>query len=154
MTQRREPIRSRSYLDGSRDQPCAFQIPGVCIGGTETTVACHLRDETFGMAEKADDTSTADGCRACHDAMDGRSNVKLSREEWLFYAFRALQRTIRNRVERKIAIIKIDIPKRASDVPMKPRKPKSERAPIKSRNEWPTGRKIQSANTLRRKERT
>lgn len=124
MTQRRVPIRSRHYLDGSRGQPCVFQIPGVCIGGNETTVACHLHDETFGMAEKADDTSTGDGCAACHDAMDGRSIV-LSREDWLFYAFRALQRTIRNRVLRKIVQIKIDVPKPASARPVKPRKPKA-----------------------------
>ena len=144
MTQRREPIRSRAYLDGSRDQQCAFQIPGVCIGGTETTVACHLHDETFGMAEKADDTSTGDGCHACHDAMDGRSIV-LSREDWLFYAFRALQRTIRNRVLRRIVQIKIDIPKHASNAPVKPRKPMAERAAIPERKDpWPKGQKLQS----------
>ena len=144
MNQRREPIRSREYLDGSRGQPCVFQIPDICIGGTETTVACHLHDETFGMAEKADDTSTADGCRACHDAMDGRSIV-LSREDWLFYAFRALQRTIRNRVLRKIVQIKIDVPKPASARPVKPRKPKAERQAIPARTDaWPKGRAIPS----------
>jgi hypothetical protein len=128
---RREPIRSREYLDGSRDQPCVFQIPGVCIGGSETTVACHLHDETFGLAEKADDTSTGDGCRACHDAMDGRSMV-LSERDWLFYAFRAVQRTIRNRVLRKIVQIKLDVPKPASDRPVKPRKPRAARAKLPS----------------------
>lgn len=143
MTQRREPIRSRDYLDGSRGQPCVFQIPGICIGGTETTVACHLHDETFGMAEKADDTSTGDGCHACHDAMDGRSMV-LSREDWLFYAFRALQRTIRNRVLRKIVQIKLDIPKPASARPVKPRKPVEQRAKINSKSEWPKGQSIPS----------
>lgn len=145
MTQRREPIRSRDYLDGSRGQPCVFQIPGVCIGGTDTTVACHLHDETFGMAEKADDTSTGDGCHACHDAMDGRSMV-LSREDWLFYAFRALQRTIRNRVLRKIVQIKLDIPKPASARPVKPRKDKGDRQPVPKRADpaWPAGRKMQS----------
>lgn len=144
MTQRREPIRSRDYLDGSRGQPCVFQIPGICIGGTETTVACHLHDETFGMAEKADDTSTGDGCHACHDAMDGRSMV-LSREDWLFYAFRALQRTIRNRVLRKIVQIKLDVPKPVSARPVKPRKPKDERVKIAGRNDaWAQGRKLPS----------
>lgn len=148
---RREPIRSREYLDGSRDQPCVFQIPDVCIGGTDTTVACHLHDETFGMAEKADDTSTGDGCRACHDAMDGRSMV-LSERDWLFYAFRALQRTIRNRVLRKIVQIKLDAAKPASARPVKPRKPKPDRQPVAKRADpsWPKGRPIQSRNTLRK----
>jgi hypothetical protein len=37
--------------------------------------------------------------------------------------------------------------------PVKPRKPKGERTPIQSRNDWPSGRKLQSRNTLKR-ERT
>jgi hypothetical protein len=118
---RREPIRSRAYLDGSKDQTCVFAIPGVCVVGP--TVACHLHDETFGMANKADDTSTGDGCMACHDAMDGRSMV-LTREDWLFYAFRALQRTIRRRIEQQILRLKLDAPAK----PKAP-KPKPDRAP-------------------------
>lgn len=121
MTQRREPIRSRAYLDGSKDQTCVFAIPGVCVGGP--TVACHLHDETFGMAKKADDTSTGDGCMACHDAMDGRSMV-LSERDWLFYALRAMQRTIRRRIEQQILRLKLDAPTKP-----KTAKPKPDNAP-------------------------
>jgi hypothetical protein len=121
MSQRREPIRSREYLDGSKGQTCVFAIPNVCTGGP--TVSCHLHDETFAMAKKADDTSTGDGCMACHDAMDGRS-VVLSERDWLFYAFRALQRTIRRRIEQKILRLKLDAPAQP-----KQSKPKSERQP-------------------------
>jgi hypothetical protein len=150
---RREPIRSRSYLDGAKDQTCVFEIPDVCVRGP--TVSCHLRDETFGMGQKADDTSSADGCPACHDAMDGRSIV-LSREEWLFYAFRALQRTIRRRIEQGLLKLKLDRQTPASEHRSKPRKPPEQRQAIPQRKDpWPKGhRPIQSRNDLRRKERT
>jgi len=147
---RRDPIRSRKYLDGAKDQTCVFQIPGVCIGGP--AVSCHLHDETFGMAQKADDFSVGDGCMACHDAMDGRSMV-LSREDWLFYALRGLQRTIRRRIGQGLLFL-------TQDPAPKPRaiKAKAERAPsrpIQSRgNAWPPAgsRKIENRNTLRRSE--
>ena len=149
MTQRREPIRSRAYLDGAKDQTCLIQIPGVCTGGP--AVSCHFHDETFGMAQKADDVSVGDGCMACHNAMDGRSIV-LSERDWLFYAFRAMQRTIRRRIEQKILRLKLDKPKPAHKRPVPARKPKAERSHIPARKDpWPKGRKLQSQNTLRRK---
>jgi hypothetical protein len=150
---RREPIRSRDYLNGSKGQPCALQIPHVCLGTTDTTIPGHVRDETFGNAQKADDISVIDMCAACHDLFDGRSGT-LSREDWLFYALRGLQRTLRSRVLRGIAVIALDRQKPASEHGSKPRKPPAMRAKINSRNEWPTGQKIQSRNDLRRKERT
>lgn len=151
---RREPIRSRAYLDGSRGQPCKLNIVGVCTGDAETTIAAHIRDETFGGAQKADDTSIVDSCFACHDAFDARGRAPMSEVEWLRYALRGLQRTIRDRVQRGIAKIKLDATKPAHERPTPARKPKSQRAVIKSRNEWPQGQKIQSRNDLRRKERT
>lgn len=155
MTQRREPIRSRKYLDGSRGQPCTLQITGVCTGNVETTVAAHIRDESFGGAQKADDISCADACWACHRVLDGHGRAPLTGEEWLFYALRGLQRTLRNRVLRGIAVIALDIAKPASDRPTPPRKPKAERAAIPQRKDaWPKGQKIASRNTLRRKEPT
>jgi hypothetical protein len=151
MTQRRTEIRSRKYLDGSRGQPCTLQITGVCTGDVETTVAAHIRDETFGMAQKADDTSVVDACGACHDAFDGRTHAPLTREEWLEYALRGMQRTIRNRVLRGIVVLALDPERLSSERPIKPRKPPAERKPIRSRNEWPAGRKIPS-RPLRTKE--
>lgn len=144
MTQRREPIRSRAYLDGSRGQPCTLQITGACTGDAETTVAAHIRDETFGGGQKADDISCADSCWACHRVFDGHSHTPLTSEEWHFYALRGLQRTLRNRVERGIAVIALDKVKAASERPVKPRKPAEQRATINSRSEWPKGQKIPS----------
>lgn len=141
MNQRREPIRSRVYLDGAKGQPCKFRIPGVCIADDDTTVPCHLTDETFGMAEKADDTSIGDGCRACHDAMDGRSMV-LSERDWLFYAFRALQRTIRDRVLRGVVKVKLDPRKPLAERPVPKRKPPAQRKAIPTKPMQNTGRPI------------
>lgn len=137
MTQRHTPIRSRRYLDGSRGQPCSLQITGCCTGDTETTVAAHIRDETHGRSIKADDVSIADACAACHDAFDGRGRAPLTSEEWLFYALRGLQRTLRNRIERGLVDIAQDLPKPASERPVKPRKPASERTKIVGRSEFP-----------------
>jgi len=151
---RRAPIRSRRYLDGSRGQPCTLEITGCCIGGTETTVAAHLRDETHGRSIKADDISIADACAGCHDALDGRGRAPLSSEEWTFYALRGLQRTLRNRIERGLMVIPLDAEKLSSERPVKPRKPKAQRAPIPNRGFQPgPSRKIESRNTLSRKER-
>lgn len=152
MTQRRIEIRSRKYLDGSKGQPCTLQITGVCNGDWSTTVAAHVRDESFGMAQKADDISVVDACSACHDCFDGRHYATLSKAEWLFYALRGLQRTFRNRVERSIVILPLDAERLSSERPVKPRKPKEQRTKIVSRKEWPTGQKIASRNTLRKKE--
>lgn len=129
---RHEPIRSRAYLDGSQGQPCKLNIVGVCTGDAETTIAAHIRDETFGGARKADDTSVVDSCAACHDAFDARGRAPMSELEWLRYALRGLQRTIRSRVQRGIAKITLDRTKPASERLVKPRKPKAERAKITS----------------------
>jgi hypothetical protein len=138
---RREPIRSRIYLDGARDSRCTFQIPGVCTGGP--TVSCHIRDETHGRGIKADDISTADGCQACHDRIDGRSGI-LSQNDWLFYALRALQRTLRRRHAQGLLRIDDDKPM-ARKAPK--RKPKGNSRPIPhpEKTVWPT-RELRSRN--------
>lgn len=132
MTQRRTEIRSRKYLDGSRGQPCTLQITGVCTGDVETTVAAHVRDETTGGAQKADDISCADACWACHRVFDGHGHAPLTAEEWLFYALRGLQRTLRNRVLRGIVVVSLDAERLSSERPIPARKPQGDRKPIKS----------------------
>lgn len=103
-------IRSPAYRDASRGQRCTFQIPDVCTGGGEDTVFCHLRDDHTGGAQKASDLSGADGCFACHNVMDRRAKMPdglyIKDEDWTFFAFRALQRTMHRRVEQGVLIIK------------------------------------------------
>lgn len=136
------PIRSKANLQAAKDQPCTLQIPGVCTGGGQTTVAAHIRDEHTGRSVKASDTSICDACFACHSVLDGQGNQQLSREEWLFYALRGIQRTIENRVRRGVMPLPVDAARttkarRAS----KANKPKSA---------FPKGRKLKSRNDLRR----
>ncbi|MGL4755609.1 nuclease domain-containing protein [Aeromonas veronii] len=66
------PIRSQVLRDGARGQVCKLQLPGVCIGGTGTTVLAHLPSAPHGMALKGDDLVAVEACSACHDAIDGR----------------------------------------------------------------------------------
>src|SRR3990167_9253871 len=65
-------VRSNAIRMSAKGEECTFQIPGVCNGNPETTVLCHLPDESHGMGHKADDISAAYGCAACHDAIDSR----------------------------------------------------------------------------------
>jgi hypothetical protein len=54
-----------------------------------------------------------------------------------------------------IVIVPLDATKLSSERPSKPRKPKAERPAIPARKDlWPKGRKLQSANALRKSERT
>lgn len=140
LRQRREPTRSRHYLDGAKGSECTLQIPGVCTGGTETTVSAHIRDENQGRGVKASDLSTADACYECHKMLDGHSNACLTREDWLFYSLRGLQRTLERRREQGRLIVRVDPEKLATEKPVPSRKPKDQRAKIQSN---PT-RKIQS----------
>lgn len=60
--------RNPHLLAMAKGMPCLLQIPGVCRGGTETTVACHSPFACHGKAgaRKADDQYSVWGCAACH----------------------------------------------------------------------------------------
>lgn len=67
-----KPHRNPALLEMARGKPCLLQIPGVCQGGTDTTVACHSNLSIHGKAarRKADDEYSAWGCAACHRWLD------------------------------------------------------------------------------------
>jgi len=101
-----KPIRSQKLRDSARGEECTFQIPGVCNGNPETTVLCHLPDESHGMGRKSDDFCSAYGCSACHDFLDGRNRPKgilLANVE--AFTLRAMVRTWRRMIEK--GLIKI-----------------------------------------------
>lgn len=149
LRQRRDPIRSKAMREAACGEECTIQIFGICLGGTETTVLCHLHDETFGKSQKADDTSGVFGCHACHDEIDGRTR-KTNGADLTWYKLRALQRTIRRLVERGVLKVKLDEAKPLADRATPERKPKEARAKIPTRKtEWPS-RPLQSANNLRK----
>ena len=152
---KREPVRSRALLDSARGQPCTLQF-ACCNHDPATTVSCHLHDETFGMALKADDFATVHGCSACHMFLDHGWVGQIPLHELLDHVIRALLRTFRNRLDRGL----IQIPRDAAPKPRAtaPRKPPEQRAkvpggrPLQSRTDWPEGRKL--PRKLRQKEPT
>lgn len=150
LRQRAEPIRSKAIREAARGEECTVQIFGCCVGGTETTVLAHLHDDaSFGMGQKADDSSAVFACHGCHDELDGRTR-RTRGKNLSWYKLRALQRTIRRLIEKGVYPVKLDAEKPAAPRAGKPRKAKPSR-PIRSNpeipqreNPWPTGRKIPS----------
>lgn len=109
MTSLKNPhIHLPKWTEAAKGQPCTLTIPGVCQDEPShaTTVACHLPSEGKGVAYKTDDTASVDGCHACHAAIDGdwerATRGMYDREDREYFMRRALQRTIRNRIERGI----------------------------------------------------
>lgn len=88
-------IKSSAIRDSAAGEQCTFQIAGVCNGRSDTTVLCHLPDESHGLSKKADDLSAGYGCSACHDVIDGRvpHNFQPGEKDW--YMRRANIRTLR-----------------------------------------------------------
>ena len=60
--------RNTHLLSMARGMPCLMRVPGVCQGGTETTVAAHSNWAMHGKsgARKADDCYSVWSCAACH----------------------------------------------------------------------------------------
>lgn len=151
LRQRIEPIRSRRYLDGAKGEPCKFRFAGICNHNPETVVACHVRNEAFGMGRKADDFSVIDGCSNCHTFYDLHSH-EMDRALLLEYVLRGLQETMRARIDRGLLVLSQDVKTGFSERPVKARKQKAERQAIPQRsNPWPAKtRPLQSRNNLRK----
>lgn len=98
-------IVSTKLRNSARGQECTFRIPGICQGGTETTVLAHIRDEAKGLGNKANDFSAAFACCNCHDAIDQH---RLSKEDELAYSLRAMQRTLAIWVAKGLVIVPQD----------------------------------------------
>ncbi len=67
------PNRNRALLDMARGRLCLLRVPGVCQGGTETTVAAHSNWACHGgkgMGRKASDAYTIFACASCHSWLD------------------------------------------------------------------------------------
>lgn len=100
------PYRNQKLLDAARGEHCKLNIPFACIGGTDTTVACHspLKEDRYG-SQKSDDTCISDGCRGCHDYLDRRSKMQgehITEENQRYFFHRGMVKTIKNRIERGI----------------------------------------------------
>lgn len=63
-----QPNRNPTLLEMARGRYCLLRVPGVCLGGTESTVAAHsnFAQHGKGMGRKASDAYSVWACRACH----------------------------------------------------------------------------------------
>lgn len=68
LRQREPRLEIPSLTRAVRGFPCTFRVPGVCAGGTDTTVWCHSNEEQHGKGKglKSHDCHGAAGCYACH----------------------------------------------------------------------------------------
>jgi len=101
---------------GARGEACTLQIAGVCRDERDTVVACHIspRDGTRATGMKVSDLLSVYGCARCHDVMDGRdckagsrsiASMAITREDYWYYANRALGRTTIRRSQQGLIVI-------------------------------------------------
>lgn len=78
---------NRHLLDMAKGQPCLIRSP-ICVGGTETTVACHGSGLANGKggAYKVGDHLTAWGCYRCNEYTDAYKNATKDLKEAAFIA--------------------------------------------------------------------
>lgn len=63
----------------ARGKPCMVRLTGICNFDPETTVLAHIRrGGVAGMGQKPSDFCAVFACSACHDAIDGRTNISRS----------------------------------------------------------------------------
>lgn len=146
-------IRSRAVLDSAKGAPCAFRFPGICQGGTETTVWAHLNGARYGKGAgiKAHDILGGHACFWCHSYLDtghGTSPL-MSHDVFLECVLGGVTETLVRLIASGVVTVPRDKETPASERPVKPRKPPEQRAPIPSN----PSRKIQSKNNLRKAER-
>lgn len=104
-------------------QLCQMCIPGICTGGTETTVLAHAPSEVKGLGNKSHDLHASFSCCACHDALDQR---RIPRADAEFYWRRGMMRTQSIWLERGLIFV-------AGVDPDKPKKRPGKKAKIAGR---------------------
>jgi hypothetical protein len=54
---------------------CMVRLPGICNRNPETVVLAHIRNQWFSRGSKPPDICGVWACSACHDVIDGRTQV-------------------------------------------------------------------------------
>lgn len=111
------------------------------------------------MGVKAHDILGLHCCGLCHSYLDTGhgTNPQMGHDVFLECILGGVTETLVRLIASGLVIVPLDAEKPAHEAPVKPRKPVDQRQAIPQRKDpWPAAgtRKIQSANTLRRKERT
>lgn len=101
--QKRQPYRNKKITDAAQGEDCLAQFPG-CRNETATTVFCHLNEAWAGkgLGQKADDCLGFFGCSHCHDLYDRRTINAGFEMELNDYLLRAVGRTIRRLIDKKV----------------------------------------------------
>lgn len=79
------PGKNPHLLAMARGRPCLIRSPR-CVGGTDTTVACHGAGiaNGKGMGRKVSDALTCWGCWACNDYTDAYSGATAQQKRDVF----------------------------------------------------------------------
>jgi len=98
-------IRMKKIRDSARNQPCTINAPCCSYNNEETVFAHYGETGEKGMGLKPGDHSGFYSCAACHDWIDGRTQLKHSYpndpdKEW--YCFRAMRRTWKLLLENEV----------------------------------------------------
>ena len=93
MLPKSSPVRSKALRESAQGQTCTLRLPGICAGGTETTVLAHLPFGGRGMGRKASDLHAVHACASCHDMLDQRQRPAIDRDELLECCVRGLAET-------------------------------------------------------------
>lgn len=89
-------IVNRKILDAARGERCTLEIPGVCNGNPETTIAAHAQFEGGITGGKTDDVSVCFACSSCHEFVDG---YRIEPEHRWYHLGRGVVRTLKRLVE-------------------------------------------------------
>lgn len=83
---KKRPGHDKTMLTACKGELCYLRIPGVCIGGMDTTVPAHSNQAKHGkgMGIKARDEFTVPACMECHYAID-QSGQFSKKEKFAFW---------------------------------------------------------------------
>jgi hypothetical protein len=80
--------------DLARDRPCLVRLPG-CNNDPDSVVLAHYRlAGTCGVGMKPPDTLGAYACSHCHDGIDERINIGITRTELRLAHAEGVMRTL------------------------------------------------------------
>ena len=103
------PYRNKKLTDAAKGQQCTLQIDSVCLGETETVVACHSPLLEDRQGTKAPDFCIAFGCVNCHAVLDRREKYPdgqrielMTESDQRYYFHRGMVRTLASLVARGI----------------------------------------------------
>ena len=97
--------KQNKFTKSARGEECTLMIYPYCNGDIETTVLCHINSADKGVGIKSPDFFAVFGCSDCHDVIDGKRQVELSKIEIIKCIQRGLYRTWKRWIE--LGIVKL-----------------------------------------------